>query len=105
MRYGFFIAALLAAATTHGLAEEQQGEQSRLDAAEEEFLNGDVKETQRIIFQQLDVNEDGRLNDTEATQNRSLLLRFDKLDQDGDGTLDYEEFSDWRAFDEFHQNQ
>lgn len=105
MRYGLFIAALLAAASTHGLAEQQQGEQSRLDAAEEEFLNGDVRETQRIIFEQLDVNDNSRISDTEATQNQSLLLRFDELDQDGDGMLNYEEFSDWRAFDKIYPRE
>lgn len=83
----------------------QNNSESRLDAAEKEFLNGDVRETQRIIFQQMDLNEDGRLNKEEAGQNNALLLAFDRLDENADGALTFAEFSNWQAFNKLDSKQ
>lgn len=108
MKNTLLITALLAFASFPTFAQtesSQENGQSRLDAAEKEFLNGDVSETRRIIFEQLDVNEDAEVSKEEATQNDALLVQFSQLDQNGDGKLSFEEFSEWQAFDSLDANQ
>lgn len=100
MKFRLYTALLLLTSSFGAIAQQQpETGGSRLDAAEQEFMNGDVKETQRIIFEQLDINGNEAISETEARQNESLLLSFERLDQDGNGLLTLDEFNDWKAFD------
>lgn len=63
--------------------------------SQQERASDQVDKIPRIVFGQLDANDDGHLTTEEAQRNQPLVREFDRLDRDGDGKLRLEELREW----------
>lgn len=92
MKFPFACALLLS--VPGGLAFAQG---SMSEAEKEQVMK--LEGAQQDAFLQFDIDNDGKISEMEAQRNQMLLNAFDDLDQDGNASLNAEEFSNWNPMD------